>query len=95
MFCPAFLFSVATLHIWQHSAQHKHCRSGLHPQTNRRGRLAFSSVVYLQQVRQDLNGHLTKINGDRDWSFILNQVGMFSFTGLNKVWLRWLWLIVS
>ena len=51
--------------------------------------------MYLQQVRQDLNGHLTKINGDRDWSFILNQVGMFSFTGLNKVWLRWLWLIVS
>ena len=39
----------------------------------------------LQQVRRDLNGHLTKINGDRDWSFILNQVGMFSFTGLNKV----------
>ncbi|CAL5223517.1 g6046 [Coccomyxa viridis] len=38
----------------------------------------------IKQVRQDLNGHLTKINGDRDWSFILNQVGMFSFTGLNK-----------
>ena len=41
--------------------------------------------MHLQQVRQDLNGHLNKINSDRDWSFILNQVGMFSFTGLNKV----------
>ena len=39
----------------------------------------------LQQVRQDLNGHLTRLNGDRDWSFILSQVGMFSFTGLDKV----------
>ena len=36
-------------------------------------------------MRKDLNGHLTRINGDRDWSFILSQVGMFSFTGLNKV----------
>ena len=40
----------------------------------------------VQQVRQDLNGHLTRLNGDRDWSFILSQVGMFSFTGLDKVW---------
>ena len=42
----------------------------------------------VQQVRQDLNGHLTRLNGDRDWSFILSQVGMFSFTGLDKVWPR-------
>lgn len=42
-------------------------------------------VCCVQQVRQDLNGHLTRLNGDRDWSFILSQVGMFSFTGLNKV----------
>lgn len=30
-----------------------------------------------------LYDELTKINSDRDWSFILRQLGMFSFTGLT------------
>ena len=36
-----------------------------------------------QSVRQDLYDHLTRINPDKDWSFILRQIGMFSFTGLT------------
>lgn len=37
----------------------------------------------VQSVRQVLFDELTKLNGDKDWSFILRQLGMFSFTGLN------------
>jgi aspartate/tyrosine/aromatic aminotransferase len=36
-----------------------------------------------QDVRQVLHDELAKLNGDKDWSFILRQLGMFSFTGLN------------
>ncbi|CAL8465616.1 g5152 [Coccomyxa elongata] len=37
----------------------------------------------IKTVRQDLYDELVKLNGDKDWSFILRQLGMFSFTGLN------------
>lgn len=39
--------------------------------------------VRAQTVRQDLYDELVKLNGDKEWSFILRQLGMFSFTGLN------------
>eukprot|EP00887_Chlorella_sp_A99_P005444 scaffold1.g5444.t1 len=37
----------------------------------------------IKGVRQDLYDHLTRINPDKDWSFVLRQLGMFSFTGLS------------
>lgn len=37
----------------------------------------------LQGVRQALHGHLTALHPEKDWSFVLSQIGMFSFTGLN------------
>ncbi|EIE18335.1 aspartate aminotransferase [Coccomyxa subellipsoidea C-169] len=37
----------------------------------------------IKDVRQVLHDELAKLNGDKDWSFILRQLGMFSFTGLN------------
>ena len=41
-----------------------------------------------QDVRQVLHDELAKLNGDKDWSFILRQLGMFSFTGLNPAQVR-------
>lgn len=39
----------------------------------------------IKSVRQKLYDSLsTKDNGGKDWSYILKQIGMFSFTGLNK-----------
>ncbi|KAK9799361.1 hypothetical protein WJX73_001924 [Symbiochloris irregularis] len=37
----------------------------------------------IKTVRQKLYDELVKLNGDKDWSFITNQIGMFSFTGLS------------
>jgi aspartate aminotransferase len=37
----------------------------------------------IKTVRQKLYDEISKINSDRDWSFILKQIGMFSFTGLT------------
>lgn len=40
----------------------------------------------IKNVRQKLYGSLSaKDKSGKDWSFILKQIGMFSFTGLNKV----------
>lgn len=44
----------------------------------------------LQKVRKDLYDELTKIHPEKDWSFILRQIGMFSFTGLTPKQVRWL-----
>jgi aspartate/tyrosine/aromatic aminotransferase len=30
----------------------------------------------LQSVRQDLYNELVKVNPDKDWSFVLQQIGM-------------------
>ncbi len=39
----------------------------------------------IKTVRQRLYDELsTKDKSGKDWSFILKQIGMFSFTGLNK-----------
>lgn len=39
----------------------------------------------IKNVRQKLYDNLTaKDKSGKDWSFILKQIGMFSFTGLNK-----------
>ncbi|XP_051137676.1 aspartate aminotransferase, chloroplastic [Andrographis paniculata] len=39
----------------------------------------------IKSVRQKLHDNLTaKDNNQKDWSFILKQIGMFSFTGLSK-----------
>lgn len=39
----------------------------------------------IKNVRQKLYDSLTaKDKSGKDWSFILKQIGMFSFTGLNK-----------
>ena len=45
-------------------------------------------MLRAQTVRQDLYDELVKLNGDKDWSFILRQLGMFSFTGLNPAQVR-------
>lgn len=42
---------------------------------------AFTCCV--QTVRQKLYDELVKLNSDKDWSFITDQIGMFSFTGLS------------
>lgn len=42
----------------------------------------------VQSVRQKLYDELVKVNTDRDWSFILRQIGMFSFTGLTNAQVR-------
>lgn len=40
----------------------------------------------IKNVRQKLHSCLAeKDKSGKDWSFILKQIGMFSFTGLNKV----------
>ncbi len=36
-----------------------------------------------QGVRQDLYDELVKIHPEKDWTFVLKQIGMFSFTGLT------------
>ena len=41
-----------------------------------------------QEVRQELYDELTKLSADRDFSFLLRQVGMFSFTGLSPAQVR-------
>lgn len=39
----------------------------------------------IKNVRQQLYDSITsKDKSGKDWSFILKQIGMFSFTGLNK-----------
>ena len=37
----------------------------------------------IKDVRKALYDHLVKLNPDKDWSFVLHQVGMFSYTGLS------------
>lgn len=37
----------------------------------------------IKAVRQQLFAALTKLNPDKDWSFVVKQIGMFSFTGLS------------
>lgn len=37
----------------------------------------------IAKVRRELHGHLQKINPDKNWDFIIQQIGMFSFTGLT------------
>ena len=39
-------------------------------------------------MRQELFDELTKLNAERDFSFLLRQVGMFSFTGLSPAQVR-------
>ena len=41
-----------------------------------------------QTVRQDLYDELVARDGDEDFSFLLRQVGMFSFTGLTPAQAR-------
>jgi aspartate/tyrosine/aromatic aminotransferase len=39
----------------------------------------------IKTVRQELYDNISsKDKSGKDWSFILKQIGMFSFTGLNK-----------
>lgn len=43
----------------------------------------------IKNVRQELYDSLCgKDKSGKDWSFILQQIGMFSFTGLNKAQVR-------
>lgn len=44
-------------------------------------RLINGSLLAVQSVRQKLYDELTKINKDRDWSFILKQIGALSTPG--------------
>eukprot|EP01025_Chloroclados_australasicus_P018885 TRINITY_DN2007_c0_g1_i1.p1 TRINITY_DN2007_c0_g1~~TRINITY_DN2007_c0_g1_i1.p1 ORF type:complete len:468 (-),score=59.23 TRINITY_DN2007_c0_g1_i1:667-2070(-) len=37
----------------------------------------------IKNVRQILYDSLTKLNPDKDWSFVTSQIGMFSYTGLT------------
>ena len=34
-------------------------------------------------MREELHSELVKCNPDKDWSFVLSQIGMFSFTGMT------------
>ena len=38
----------------------------------------------IKTVRANLYDELVTQNGDKDWSFVTRQIGMFSFTGLNE-----------
>lgn len=40
----------------------------------------------IQQMRQALFGELTKLKTPGTWNHILDQIGMFSYTGLNGMW---------
>ncbi len=37
----------------------------------------------IKAVRQQLYDALRALNPDKDWSFVVTQIGMFSFTGLS------------
>ena len=37
----------------------------------------------IKSVRQQLHDALAALNPDRDWSFVVKQIGMFSYTGLS------------
>ena len=37
----------------------------------------------IKTVRRELFEELTRLNPDKDWSFVTRQIGMFSFTGLS------------
>ena len=47
-----------------------------------------SKTPSVQNVRAELHGHLNRINPDKNWDFIVNQIGMFSFTGLSPAQAR-------
>lgn len=38
----------------------------------------------IKSVRQILFDHLNRLYPEKDWSFIVNQIGMFSYTGLTE-----------
>lgn len=38
------------------------------------------------KMRQALYGELTKLNTPGSWTFITEQIGMFSYTGLNGMY---------
>ncbi|GMH43336.1 hypothetical protein BSKO_11258 [Bryopsis sp. KO-2023] len=38
----------------------------------------------IKGVRQELHDYLVKLNPEKDWSFILRQIGMFSYTGMTE-----------
>ena len=37
----------------------------------------------IKAVRQVLHDGLVALNPDRDWSFVVSQIGMFTFTGMS------------
>ena len=39
----------------------------------------------IKSVRQLLHDELAKLNPDKDWSFVLQQIGMFSYTGARFI----------
>jgi aspartate aminotransferase, chloroplastic len=39
----------------------------------------------IADVRKELHGHLTTLCPERNWDFVLRQIGMFSFTGMTPV----------
>jgi hypothetical protein len=46
-------------------------------------------LLCMQGVRRELYDHLVRIHPQRDWSFIVDQIGMFSYTGLTPPQVRW------
>jgi len=42
------------------------------------------------EMRDLLRGNLEKLDGERSWTHITTQIGMFSFTGLNKNQCEWM-----
>lgn len=38
----------------------------------------------IMNVRKVLYDHLNKLMPEKDWTFVTNQIGMFSFTGLSE-----------
>ena len=37
----------------------------------------------IKAVRRVLHDALVELNSDKDWSFVVDQIGMFTFTGLS------------
>ena len=37
----------------------------------------------IKDVRKELHANLVKLNPDKDWGFILSQIGMFTYTGMS------------
>ena len=69
------------VHPPTHPSTRARAHAPIHPPTPAHSRPHTSHLR--QAVRQELYNELVALNPDKDWGFVLSQIGMFSFTGMT------------